>query len=177
MDEQTVLDQEPELKSRRTFLQAVIGVFSALVGLFLGIPFVAALVGSSRRAGEREFSEVTALDSLPVGRPVQLVFQEIRSDAFIRREVMRHVWAVRTAGSEVTVYSPICPHLGCAFDWDAPTSRFLCPCHASVYTSDGKVVAGPAPRPLDTLATEVRHGRLLVRWEQFRPGIAQKTRV
>ncbi|OGD21896.1 MAG: hypothetical protein A2W03_10950 [Candidatus Aminicenantes bacterium RBG_16_63_16] len=172
-------NQSPELQgtARRKFLEAVIGVFSALIGLALGIPFAAALIGSSRRAAGREFSEVGSLASLPVGRPVELVFREIRGDAFIRREKMHHIWAVRRAGSDIIVFSPICPHLGCAYDWDTRTQRFMCPCHASVYTIDGRVVSGPAPRPLDTLPVEVREGRLFVRWEQFRPGIAQKTRV
>jgi len=169
----------PELQAtaRRRFLQVVIGVFSALIGLALGIPLVAALVGSSRRQAGRRFSEVGSVASLPVGRPVELAFREIREDAFIRRELMHHIWAVRSAGSEITVFSPICPHLGCAFDWDARTRQFMCPCHASVFTMDGRVVSGPAPRPLDSLPVEVREGRLFVRWEQFRPGIGQKIQV
>jgi cytochrome b6-f complex iron-sulfur subunit len=43
--------------------------------------------------------------------------------------------------------SSICTHLGCTV---APTEwGFQCPCHGSKYTLDGKVIAGPAPRPLE----------------------------
>jgi Rieske Fe-S protein len=43
--------------------------------------------------------------------------------------------------------SSICTHLGCTVtpvEWG-----FQCPCHGSKYTLDGKVIAGPAPRPLE----------------------------
>ena len=169
-------DQVPAARgtARRTFLQVVIGVFSGLIGLALGIPFVAAIIGSARRAAGSSFSDVAALDLLPLGKPVDLTFSQLTAEAFIQREVMHHVWAVRTSASSVTVFSPICPHLGCSYDWDAGTSRFMCPCHGSVYTLDGRVVAGPAPRPLDTLPVEIREGRLFVAWEQFKPGVPQK---
>lgn len=43
--------------------------------------------------------------------------------------------------------SSICTHLGCTV---APTEwGFQCPCHGSKYTKVGKVIAGPAPRPLE----------------------------
>jgi len=43
--------------------------------------------------------------------------------------------------------SSVCTHLGCLV---APTEwGFQCPCHGSKYTLEGKVIAGPAPRPLE----------------------------
>jgi len=51
-----------------------------------------------------------------------------------------------------------CTHLGCVVPWLpeepsedalAPTGRFHCPCHGSIYNRYGEVVSGPAPRPLD----------------------------
>ena len=43
--------------------------------------------------------------------------------------------------------SSVCTHLGCIV---SPTGwGFQCPCHGSKYTKDGKVIAGPAPRPLE----------------------------
>ena len=59
--------------------------------------------------------------------------------------------------------SAVCTHLGCTVRAEALpqpeivsvggselrlTHRFACPCHGSKYTGDGKVVGGPAPRPL-----------------------------
>ena len=59
--------------------------------------------------------------------------------------------------------SAVCTHLGCTVRAEAlpqpvtmevggapmrVTHRFACPCHGSKYTGDGKVVSGPAPKPL-----------------------------
>ena len=42
--------------------------------------------------------------------------------------------------------SSVCTHLGCIV---APTDTgFQCPCHGSKFNLEGKVIAGPAPRPL-----------------------------
>jgi Rieske Fe-S protein len=43
-----------------------------------------------------------------------------------------------------------------------------------VFNIDGKVISGPAPRPLDTLPKEVKNNFLYVLWERFKPGIAKK---
>lgn len=43
--------------------------------------------------------------------------------------------------------SAICSHLGCIV---APASEgFACPCHGSRFASDGRVIQGPAPSPLN----------------------------
>jgi len=69
---------------------------------------------------------------------------------------------VLKAGSQFLALSDICTHMGCEVGCDQPTNRFLCPCHGSEYDLTGKNVAGPAPRPLDKLKTEVVNGRLLI---------------
>jgi menaquinol-cytochrome c reductase iron-sulfur subunit len=164
-------------QSRRRFLKAVIGLFSSLVGAAVAIPFLGALVGGSSRAGKNAFSKVAAIDSLPPGRPVDVAYAAMASDAYIREDTIHHLWVVRHSDSEVVVFSPICPHLGCQYDWDPQDSLFKCPCHGSVFTIDGRVVAGPAPRPLDTLPTEIRQGALYVKWERFKVGTPRKIEV
>ena len=55
-----------------------------------------------------------------------------------------------TAG-KVVAFSAICTHMGCTV---APGKTSLdCPCHGSKYDlATGKVLAGPAPRPLPSVA-------------------------
>ena len=51
-----------------------------------------------------------------------------------------------------------CPHLGCGYKWRKHKTLgqvFLCPCHLRIYDSAGKVLDGPAPRPLDVLPIKV----------------------
>ncbi len=63
-------------------------------------------------------------------------------------------------------YSAICTHTGCdVSEWIGPTQNLVCPCHASFFDpkNHGRVVGGPAPKPLASLPLEVRDGVLTVK--------------
>jgi cytochrome b6-f complex iron-sulfur subunit len=47
-----------------------------------------------------------------------------------------------------------CPHLGCSYGFDSGLGHFLCPCHGSQFTLDGKILHGPATSPLSHLTWE-----------------------
>lgn len=44
--------------------------------------------------------------------------------------------------------SAVCTHLGCMTEWRQEAGVIACPCHGSTFQRDGRVIAGPAPRPL-----------------------------
>ena len=58
--------------------------------------------------------------------------------------------------TSVVAFGPQCTHLGCAYHWEEGKNEFLCPCHSSLFSIDGKVLSGPAPRPLDRYETQRR---------------------
>lgn len=163
--------------SRRGFFKFVMGVLSFLGGLVLGIPLLDSLGGPALRLKKGHYAKVASVAALPIGEPDDLNYQDTKVDAFIQEQTTRNVWGVKHSPTNVTVFSPICPHLGCRYHWHAQTHHFVCPCHGSVFALDGKVLAGPAPRPLDTLPTKIEKGELYVEWERFKVGIPQKVRV
>jgi len=58
----------------------------------------------------------------------------------------------------ILCYSKICTHVGCPISlYEQQTHNMLCPCHQSTFAlaDNGKVVFGPARRPLPQLALEV----------------------
>ncbi len=175
-NEKSFRESNPETRklTRRSFLAAWVGVFSGLITVALGIPFVASIVGRPARSKKSGLAKVASLDSLPIGHPVDLKYAEMAEGGYIHAEEPRDVWALRTSASAVTVFSPICPHLGCRYHWDPGSGQFLCPCHGSVFTPEGRVVAGPSPRPLDVLPTEIRGGDLYVEWQVFELGTSAK---
>lgn len=177
MDERKSHPDHTAEATRRGFFRIAIGVLGGFVGLVLGIPLVGSLVGPAFRKKAPRWASVAMVESLPLGQPTVVSFTDQSSEGYLRETVVRNVWAVRRSAAEVTVYSPICTHLGCRYDWEPNSGRFLCPCHGSLFAPDGKVLAGPAPRPLDTLPVKIENGELFVEWEHYEPGIARKIPV
>ncbi len=163
--------------ARRGFLKLIIGAMTFFTGLILGIPFVRSIVLLKPREKKQVWSKVADLGTLPEGRPTRLNFFVRAEDAYRHETAVQSVWAVKHSASDVTVFSPICTHLGCYFKWDEGTGHFECPCHGSVFSITGNVLGGPAPRPLDSLPAKIENGFLLVVWERFEVGIPQKIQV
>ena len=76
-------------------------------------------------------------DEIPTGTAKELVFNETPLVVINRR------------GSGFIALSRVCTHLGCLVA--LTDTGFQCPCHGSKYNRRGKVIAGPAPRPLPWL--------------------------
>ena len=163
--------------TRRVFIKGFTGMLVALCSVIVGVPLIGSLVGPAFRKINPSWMMLGPIDALPLGQPAHLTSVDVQTDAYIRESVTRHIWAIRHNDTEVTVYSPICPHLGCHYDWNPATKHFECPCHGSVYSLDGKVLGGPAPRPLDILPTKIENGKLSVEWMQFKSGTADKIPV
>jgi menaquinol-cytochrome c reductase iron-sulfur subunit len=163
---------------RRSFFQKLaFGALAFLGSLAIGIPLIGTLIGPSFMKKRSPWAKIKGVDSLVPGQPREISFTDNKVDAFIRETVVRNVWIIKHTSSDITVFSPICPHLGCRYHWNPKDRHFECPCHGSVFSSDGKAISGPSPRPLDTLPQKIVNGELYVKWELFKLGIPQKTRV
>ncbi len=79
----------------------------------------------------------------------------------------RQIWVVRNQRGIYTLVS-ICRHLGCTPNWFPDQQRFRCPCHGSIYDSEGNVRGGPAPRTLwrSGLSLDPADGQLVVDFNQ-----------
>jgi menaquinol-cytochrome c reductase iron-sulfur subunit len=158
--------------TRRSFFRWVTGAVAAVVGVSLAIPLVGYLISPALRRRERPWVELGPAEDLPVGEPRQLDHVTTIRDGWLETKSQKAVWAVKQADGQVTVFAPLCTHLGCGYRWDAGDRRFKCPCHGSVYDITGKVLEGPAPRPLDVLPVKVENGRVFVVYKEFRSGLS-----
>jgi Rieske Fe-S protein len=168
---------QPE--NRRGFLHVVTSTLLAVLGLCLAIPAIAHFcypLWKKRGEGSAEegFSDAGTVADLPVGKWQLVTVEVVRQDGWEKTRTRRSVWVRRSAEGDVSVLSPICPHLGCPVSWDPDQAGFLCPCHKGVFDASGKLVGGPPPRGLDVLESEVRAGRLLVRWQDFKIGVSER---
>lgn len=138
----------------------------------------AALVLSPLRAGGSigRWIPTLKLDQLREGEPKRVAIVDDRRDAWtIERGVeLGSVWLVKQ-GDRVLAFSAVCPHLGCSINAVAGgAGAFACPCHTSAFDAEGKRKSGPAPRDMDTLATKVENGVVVVDFRRFRIGIPEK---
>ncbi|MBY0371052.1 FAD-dependent oxidoreductase, partial [bacterium] len=54
----------------------------------------------------------------------------------------------RDEKGKLHVVSAVCTHMGCLVRWNESETTWDCPCHGSRFQCDGKVLAGPAEKPL-----------------------------
>ncbi len=96
----------------------------------------------------------------------------LRSGSRLNRVVVVKVDALklepryrRYAADGVIAYSIVCTHTGCdVTNWDSGLLLMACPCHESQFDiyAGGKVVGGPAQRPLAMLPLKIEDGLVKV---------------
>jgi quinol---cytochrome c reductase iron-sulfur subunit, bacillus type len=167
---------------RRDFLKTIgiggIGLGLSAVAGAPAVAYVAYPIFHVTVEGSGGFVKVGKAESFKAGQPVKVDLFADKRDAWNRiiKVKVGSAWVMRE-GDKLRAYSSVCPHLGCAVDFDPDVTKFKCPCHHSVFTLEGKVEGGPAPRPMDELELEEKEGAVLVRYQRFRQGIAEKEAV
>ncbi len=160
--------------NRRKFFARVSAWIAGLIGAAMAIPIVGYIVSPAYRRHPKDWLDLGSPGNLKPGEPLELSSTVTVIDGWMKTSEVKSVWAVRQKDQSVTVYSPLCTHLGCGYRWDRSEETFKCPCHNSVFDIEGKVLKGPAPRPLDTLPVKVEGGKLLVLFKEFKAGTPKK---
>jgi menaquinol-cytochrome c reductase iron-sulfur subunit len=148
--------------TRRGFYVVAIYGLWAIISAALGLPALIYLLVPPRSRNQNQWVDAGDVTQLAPGMPVQLSFRQNRVDGWKVTSVKNTAWVVKFPDNKVVAYSPACTHLGCAYHWDQGKNEFLCPCHNSVFSIDGKVLDGPAPRPLDRYQAKVEGNKLLL---------------
>jgi Rieske Fe-S protein len=155
---------------RRTFLSQVIGACVVFLGALLGIPAVGAAIGPALKRQQAEWLSLGSPQTFQEGVPKLVNLTVVSRDGWIETNSVKSVWIVRQSADDFTAFNGRCTHLGCAYSWQTDQHQFACPCHAGVFGIDGKVLAGPPPRPLDPMETRMDAGDLQVQYQDFRLG-------
>lgn len=166
---------------RRTFLGNVVKGVAAVLGGALGFIWLGPVASPAFKPTKRSaWVNLGNVDNFTPGQPKRADFTLSVKDGWMETQSAKAVWVVRQPQGDFTVYNSRCTHLGCLVDWKDNAwkgSAFYSPCHGGVFTIDGEVIAGPPPRPLDTLEYEVREGKLYCQYMDFQTGRTDKVPV
>jgi Rieske Fe-S protein len=146
-------------------------------------------------------------------KPVKIFFHKLVDDGYYRADAEYYVWGVKMSAADLVklhqerpelfnpatrgdvdypigtlgfvMFSSLCPHLNCKFDWDDGVKRFICPCHGSQFNTFGRHLTaqetggnpGPAPRGLDPLPFKEQDGVAEVEWIKFAANTSSIIRV
>jgi quinol---cytochrome c reductase iron-sulfur subunit, bacillus type len=142
------------LPTRRSVLRGFVNGTVAVMGAALAAVLGRFAVAPAARRDE-QWIRATPLADLDPGKPHPIVVAVPRQEGWSRTRANETVFLVWDGLTGVRGMSATCTHLGCRVHWDEVGSRFKCPCHGGEYDASGRVVAGPPPRPLSTIAARV----------------------
>lgn len=152
---------EAEVTRRKFYIGLIYGLWG-IIAAALSIPAAIYLLFPPKLRKAPQWVEAGDVSKLDPKDPVEMVFRQNRVDGWKIQSEKSTAWVVKSADSQVIAFGPQCTHLGCAYHWDENRNYFMCPCHSSIFSIDGKVVSGPAPRPLDRYETKVQNGKLML---------------
>ncbi len=165
----------PSDGSRRSFLGALLGFASASVGVLLAIPVLRYIFYPlTAKSDESDWAEAGSVASFSnVQAPLSCTLDLKQRDGW-REVASQPVVYIIKSGGKIKALSAICPHLGCVVPWDPGRNEFVCPCHGGTFAADGTHLSGPPRRSLDSLKTKVTGGKLMVKYQYFRPDVPYK---
>lgn len=160
--------------NRRNFmLRSIIAIFS-FIGAVMAIALGGFGIVPALKKRATGWSDAGTISDLVADEPSERTFFEDVKSGWQSQKVKRSVWLVKRADGSVQAFTANCPHLGCGYRWVSERKRFECPCHGSIFDLDGKILAGPSPRRLDSIETRMENGRLMVKYEVYQLGTSTK---
>jgi Rieske Fe-S protein len=139
--------------SRRSALAKLVTTGIGLVTA--GLAGLVGLVATPRASGPaKRWRKAISVFDLSSAAPTSAVIAERHADGWYETRKQSVIF-VDKVGDNYRALSAVCQHLGCRVHWDDAEKHFKCPCHGGVYDRDGRVLAGPPPRPLEQLNVRV----------------------
>jgi menaquinol-cytochrome c reductase iron-sulfur subunit len=147
--------------TRRKFLSYVVDAAAGVVAAVIAVPIIGYFLSPTWKKSQSPTIPITRTDQVQVGVPNFIRFEERVPDAWVVTTESEGVWVVTKDGKNFTLFDPHCTHLRCPYYWDAQNQVFACPCHGGKFDIDGKVIAGPPPRPLDRWQFTIQNGEIV----------------
>lgn len=137
---------DPDFVTRTRFLSGVAVAGGAVMTAAILVPIVGFAVTDAVKGEDWRWIDVGALSDFPDGETTSIAVSGPNAVSDRRAFVTRK-------GDKLIAIWNRCAHLGCPVEFAAGT--YTCPCHGGSYDTEGRVTAGPPPRPLDRFDIKV----------------------
>lgn len=151
--------------SRRKFLSFLsFGIFAGMFGTIAvsAFRFLRPVAGESK---EEKWFDVLPLAEVKGDKPITCSVVVEKQSGWSSKAQEEFVFVLPQNGNQVL--SSVCPHEGCQVVWRDESNQFVCPCHDSFFSADGKRLTGPSQRDLDPLPARTQDGVLQIRYVAY----------
>jgi menaquinol-cytochrome c reductase iron-sulfur subunit len=142
---------------RRQFFKSFVNTVGALAAATLAAPLAGLFILPSLRKPKVVWKEVGPVGQFAIGEIRMVPLRPLERRQWPEDWGTEAAWVYRRSEGDFVVYDLHCTHVGCPVNWSAPAKRFFSPCHGGVFDREGRVLAGPPPRPLDRYEVKVEN--------------------
>lgn len=143
-------DQTGERPGRRSILNWLVGIWGGGVLASTLYPVLRFLVPP-------DIAESAAL-SVSAGSARALRANDARIVPFGSEPAI----IVRTTEGELRAFAATCTHLACTVQYRSDLQHIWCACHNGHYDLNGRNIAGPPPRPLESYDVNVKEDEIVI---------------
>lgn len=149
--------------ARRRFIGYAVGSIGAFMLAVIGVPLARFITFPATQKFPQSWSEVGPVSDFPVGEmklaEIGPVYEQPMGQGALGK---RAIYVLNRGDNQFVCYNVHCTHAGCPVHWVEGARSFFSPCHGGAFDRDGRVTAGPPPRPLDRHEVKVEDGILYV---------------
>lgn len=148
-----------ETLTRRRFLGRISTLLIAAAGAVISVPILAYLLSPLFRF-QTAWRDLGPVGQYEIGKTVQVSFRDPSPLPWAGTLAATAAWVRRVDEARFLAFAVTCTHLGCPVSWQEGAELFFCPCHGGAYYADGRVAAGPPPKPLFQYQTRIQNGQV-----------------
>ena len=143
--------------SRRQFFNRILTGVGGVIGVGVGVPLAGFGILPALEEEALEWARLGPVEMFVTGEPKLVPFTHVVPKPWPEEPVRHAVYVLKRAETDFAVYDIRCTHVGCPVNWNPQAKRFFSPCHGGVFDIEGRVQAGPPPRPLDRYEVKIEN--------------------
>ena len=145
---------------RRRFITITLVAIATVTAGIIGVPLAGFFALPALKRLPRRWLEVGEVSTFEEGQIKKVLAKPVTPQVWPQATPSVAIYVLNQGGEKFTLFHIHCSHVGCPIQWNVQANRFFCPCHGAVFDTDGRVLAGPLPRPLDRYEYKIDSGIL-----------------